>query len=75
MIHAGGIRLRQAAGGAALRVFIHPSGFGLNAGDQKHGVLDKLVKQAALVGCSTHKLYCIKKSAIVKVQTLFEESI
>jgi len=36
VIHTGGKSLCQPAGWASLRVIIHPSGFGLNAGDQKH---------------------------------------
>jgi hypothetical protein len=40
MVHPGGISLCQPAGRAALRVFIHPPGFGLNTGDQKHNTLE-----------------------------------
>jgi hypothetical protein len=36
VIHTGGKSLCQPAGWTSLRVIIHSSGFGLNAGDQKH---------------------------------------
>jgi hypothetical protein len=40
VIHPGAVGTRLPAGGAPCRVFVHPSGFGLNTGDQKHDILE-----------------------------------